>query len=207
MGYCTTTDFYDYGDLNTTAVSSTLVQTFIDAAFSNINRFSGTFFATTASECTSVTETLDPTPLVTDVSESYLVLGNYPVQQLESVSINNSSYATTNFLVYDDRIKISTSASSISSFGTNNQNVVVTYKYGVVDSASVDIAKQLNIYLALLDFVTSPKGRNIYLDNSRYSEINQNNVRPDDVVSTFISDLKEKIEELRNTLGVAHTFF
>jgi hypothetical protein len=165
-----------------------------------------TYFATSAALTTTITETLDPTPLQSSISETYLVLSKYPVAQLSSVSLGGTSYATSNFIVYTDRIAISPNATSISSFGTDKQYVTVVYKYGVVDSDKFGAAKQLNILLAVLDFVVTPYGRNIYIDNFRGSEINQNNVRPFDPVETFITSLRTQVDKLKDELGKAHQF-
>lgn len=207
MAYCTIEELYEYADLDNDALDPKVMQRFVDLAYAQINQFTGTFYSTTVDGCTTITESLDPTPLTTDVGESYLVFNKYPIQYLSTISINGSSYATTNFVVYDDRIKISTSATSISSFGTYPKNVSVVYKYGLIDSEQFNVAKQLNICMALLDFLNTPKGRNVYMDNSRYAEINHNDVRPNDMVETYIAQLRERVNDLKAMLGVAHRFF
>ena len=207
MAYCNVEDFYEYTDLDEDKLSSNTVQRFIDRAYQKVNSITGTFYATSADNCTTITETLDPTVQTTDIGESYLILNKYPIQHLSTISINNSSYATSNFLVYIDRLKMSTTNSVISSFGTQDQSVTVVYKYGIIEPEQYETAKQLNIMFAVLDFVTTPKGRNIYLDNSRYAEINHNDVRPNDMVNEFIAQLRLRIEELKDSLGKAHKFF
>jgi hypothetical protein len=206
MVYCSKQDFYDYLDIDEDALSTTVAEKFILGAYNQILNLTDTFFATTTSDCLVITETHDPTPTHTSVSETYIVVDKYPIAQLSSVSINGTSYSTTNFVTYTDRIKISKDATTISNFGTDDGSVVLVYKYGVVDTAKQDVAKRLNIMLAVLDFVTTPKGRNVYMDNSRATEINQNNVRPTDVVQTFINDLRTKIDELKSEIGKAHQF-
>jgi len=207
MAYCVVQDVYDFSDLDNDAVSPAVLQKFVDLAYYQINQLTGTFYSTTVEGCTTVSESLDPTAITTDIGESYLVLGRYPVQYLSSISINSSSYATTNFVVYDDRLKIGTDVTSVATFGTYPKNVSVTYKYGVIDAESFNVAKQLNIIMAVLDFLLTPKGRNTYMDNSRFAEINHNDVRPNDMVETYIAQLREKVNELKSLLGVAHKFF
>jgi len=206
MAYCTCEDFYEYTDLDETAVSSAKVQKFIDRAYQEVNNLTNTYFSTTVDLATTISETLDPTPLQSSEAETYLVLSKYPVAQLSSVSLGGTSYATSNFIVYTDRIAISPNATSVSTFGTDKQYVTVVYKYGVVDSDKFGAAKQLNILLAVLDFVTTPFGRNTYIDNFRGSEINQNNVRPADPVEAFINGLRTQVDKLKDELGKAHQF-
>lgn len=207
MAYCTVDEFFEYSDLDQGKIDTSLIQAHIDRAYRQILNFSGTYFASTINNCLTITETLDPTPEKTDIANTYLVLSNYPVQQLSTISIDNSSVTTADFLIYTDRLKIKRSPTTTYNFGIWDQNVTVTYKYGVVDDYKFGLAKQLNIMIAMLDFFSTPKGRNVYMDNSRFAEINQNNVRPNDMAQLFIDDLRKRIDELKNDLGVAHTYF
>jgi hypothetical protein len=207
MAYCTIDEFFEYSDLDQNVVDSSLIQSHINRAYKQIVNESGTYFASTINNSLTVTEVLDPTPNKTDVANTYLVLNNYPVQQLSTISINGTSVATSDFLIYTDRIKIKPSPSTTYNFGVKDQNVLITYKYGVVDEYKFGLAKQLNIMMAMLDFFSTPKGRNIYMDNSRLTEINHNDIRPNDMVNTFLTDLRTRIMELKDQLGVAHKFF
>lgn len=207
MAYITTERFYEYLDFATDILEVNEAQGYVDRAFKRINNWSGTYHATTINDCATFSEVLDPTANKTTVASDTLVLSKYPVQQISTISVNNSSYATTEFNVYSDRISIATSATTISSFGTLDKNVNITYKYGVVNDDAYGAAQELNTVLAVLMFVQTPKGRNTYLDNSRFVEINQNNVRPNDVVDTFIQFLLSEVERLKTELGMAHEIF
>jgi len=206
MAYCTVEDFYEYTDLDEDSIYPTKVQKFIDRAYQEVNNLTNTAFATSTAEAISITETLDPVALTTDIGTNYIVLSKYPVAYLSSVSLGGTTYAVSNFLTYTDRIIISPNSTTLTTFGTQNQYVSITYKYGVVDSDKFGAAKQLNLLLAVLDFVTTPFGRNTYIDNFRGSEINQNNVRPTDSVDVFIVALRDQVNKLKDELGKAHQF-
>lgn len=207
MAYCTIEEFYEYSDLDDSQIDSQLVEKYIERAYGQINNLSNTFFASTLADCSTISETLDPVPFTTDKSNSYIVFNKYPVAQLSTFALSGTSYATSNFIVYSDRIRISPDATTISDFGTKAQSIAVTYKYGVNDGAKFQAAKELNILLAILGFIATPKGRNVYMDNFRGLEINANNSRPTDVVQTFAEDIKQRVEELKKEIGRADLLF
>ena len=206
MTYCTFEEFYEYADLDNNAVSTSLVSKHIDRAYNEIVNKIGYVIASTTSDYVTISETLDPIENNTSIGTSELVLSYYPVASLSSVSINGNNVTNTSFIVRTDRICVGTEA-PIESFGTVPKSVSVVYKHGLLDTYKYDVVRQLNIYGAVLDFITTPKGRDTMFDNSRYAEINHNDIRPNDMANLYITDLRTKVDKLYSELGVAHKFF
>lgn len=206
MEYCTSTDVYSILDMEPSQVSSTAISQHITEAAAQINREFGTVFISTISQAVFTTETYDATLNGTTVSDTQIILNNYPLVELSTINIDGNNVTSTQFVTRPDRISIGTSA-TIASFGWKEKSVRIGYKYGLHDEDAYNVAKKLNIYMAALDFMRTPRGRDAVLDNSRYAEINQNNVRPNDMVQLYIGDMQSKILELKARLGKAHVFF
>lgn len=206
MAYCNFEEFYEYADLDNDAVSTSLVTKYINRAYNEITNRIGYVIASTTSDYVTVTETLDPTENNTSVGADQIIVNHYPIAEISSVTINGNNVTNTSFVSRVDRICIGTEA-PISTFGTVPKSVTVVYKHGLLDTYKYDLARQLNLYSAILDFLTTPKGRDTMLDNSRYAEINHNDVRPNDMANLYITDVKDKVTRLYTEIGIAHKFF
>ena len=90
MAYATIQDFYEFMELDPDSVDATKTQKYLDRAFNQINSMTGTYYSSPVNDCTTITETLDPTILKTDIAQSYLVLSKYPVQQLSTCLLYTS---------------------------------------------------------------------------------------------------------------------
>jgi len=205
-GIATTTEVYTILDATVTDIDSTTIQQYIDYSYNNIVQGLGTQYVETTDTAIFTTEVYDGSINYSSIGVNYLVVNHYPVVQVSTMSISDNDVTSTQFVVKADRIMIGTSA-TVSTFGTRLNGVRVGYKYGVVDPIGYGNVKQLNAYMAALDFMKTPKGRNFMMDNSRFAEINPNDVRPNDMVALYVADLNGKIESLKSTIGIAHIIF
>lgn len=206
MTYANSTDVYDVLDMTPAIVSSTTIEYYVTVADSSIRNEFGTAFISTTSDAIMTTEAYDGSENFSTVGSDVLVLDNYPIVELSTVSIDGNNVTNTSFIVRTDRIFVGTEA-PVSTFGTTKNGVRVGYKYGAVDVDKARIARELNAYMAALDFMRTPRGRDAVFDNSRYAAINHNDVRPNDMVALYIGDMQAKIDELKGKLGHAHKFF
>ena len=121
MAYCTNSDVYRLSGITSSVISTANVDEFILEAQSEIDAFFNTTF-----ETVQRTDTLDGN------GTDKLMLSYYPIQSIDSLTIDGTSVTTSKVFLYTDigKIQLKDDAEVTVFKDTEPQQVVIQYTYG-----------------------------------------------------------------------------